>query len=157
MKHDPIKKIVGKIGEDLAARYLGNKGFLVVERNYLRKWGEIDIVAEKHGTTHFIEVKTVTRDLIDCLPRSEASPRDSTTGVSCEIPDVGFQVKPEVVGHRPEDNVHLEKLRRMARVIQTYLLDKKIGAGNWQFDVVTVLLDRKNKKAKIDLIPNIVL
>lgn len=133
MKHDPTKKIVGKIGEDLAARYLVNKGFLVVERNYLRKWGEIDLIVEKQGLTHFIEVKTISRDL------SEG----------------GFHMKPG--DHRPEDNVHPEKLRRMARVIQTYLLHKKIEAGNWQFDVVTVLLDRKNKKAKIDIIPNIVL
>lgn len=133
MKPVSFRKEIGNLGEDLAVRYLENKGFSVVERNYLRKWGEIDLIVEKQGLTHFIEVKTITHDL------SEGR----------------FHMKPG--DHRPEDNVHPEKLRRMARVIQTYLLHKKIESGNWQFDVVTVLLDRKNKKAKIDVIPNVVL
>ena len=47
----------GKLGEDLACRYLQNKGFTIVQRNYRKKWGEIDIVSRKAGRLHFIEVK----------------------------------------------------------------------------------------------------
>ncbi len=50
---------VGKLGEDVAVRYLKNKGFVILERNYTKKWGEIDIVAKKSNKIHFIEVKTI--------------------------------------------------------------------------------------------------
>ncbi len=54
------KQNVGQIGEDLATEYLQNKNFTIVDRNYHKKWGEIDIVAEKDGVIHFVEVKAIT-------------------------------------------------------------------------------------------------
>ncbi|KKT37913.1 MAG: hypothetical protein UW27_C0008G0048 [Parcubacteria group bacterium GW2011_GWA1_44_13] len=56
------KQKIGRLGEDIAVKYLENKGFLVIERNYLKKCGEIDVIAKKAGITHFIEVKSVTRE-----------------------------------------------------------------------------------------------
>ena len=50
---------VGKLGEDIAEKYLKSKGFIIFERNYTRKWGEIDIVAKKSNTLHFFEVKAI--------------------------------------------------------------------------------------------------
>ncbi len=55
MKQD-IQQI-GNIGEKLAVRFLKNKGFDIIETNYRRKWGEIDIIAEKNNILHFVEVK----------------------------------------------------------------------------------------------------
>lgn len=54
------KRRFGNIGENVACVYLENHGFRVAERNYLRKWGEIDIVAIKSGVIHFVEVKSVS-------------------------------------------------------------------------------------------------
>ena len=49
----------GRIGEELAAKYLIANGFLVIERNFKEeRIGEIDIIAAKDGILHFIEVKT---------------------------------------------------------------------------------------------------
>lgn len=48
---------IGGRGEDSAATYLESNGFKVLERNWRVKAGEIDIIAEKAGVTHFIEVK----------------------------------------------------------------------------------------------------
>ena len=53
---------VGALGESIACTYLEERGFVIVERNYRKIWGEIDIIASKMGTTHFIEVKTVSRE-----------------------------------------------------------------------------------------------
>jgi len=50
----------GKIGEDIAAEYLIRNGFRVLERNFRRSWGEIDIVAKsKDNTLVFVEVKSM--------------------------------------------------------------------------------------------------
>jgi putative endonuclease len=50
----------GRLGEDLAHRYLRSKGCTVVARNYRTKsgHGEIDLVAWHSGTLVFVEVKT---------------------------------------------------------------------------------------------------
>lgn len=39
--------------------FLVKHNFQTLERNYLKKWGEIDVVARKGDRLHFIEVKTV--------------------------------------------------------------------------------------------------
>ena len=53
---------IGEIGEEIACKYLINKGFTVIERNFTRKAGEIDIVAKKGNEIHFFEVKSVSRE-----------------------------------------------------------------------------------------------
>lgn len=52
------QKNLGKIGEDLALDYLKSNGYLVLQRNFTSKFGEIDIVAQKGLSLYFIEVKT---------------------------------------------------------------------------------------------------
>ena len=46
------------LGEDLAVKYLQNKGYKVIERNYQKRYGEIDVIALIDNTLVFIEVKT---------------------------------------------------------------------------------------------------
>jgi putative endonuclease len=52
------KKKLGAKGEDIAVRFLRNKGYRILERNYRVKLGEIDIIAEQGADLVFIEVKT---------------------------------------------------------------------------------------------------
>ncbi|MCF8243160.1 MAG: YraN family protein [Melioribacteraceae bacterium] len=52
------KKSIGKIGEDIAAKYLTEQGFDILERNYFYGHGEIDIVAMEGEDLVFVEVKT---------------------------------------------------------------------------------------------------
>ena len=54
------KQKVGDIGENLACRFLAESGFKIIERNYRKKWGELDIIAEKEEILHFVEVKTIS-------------------------------------------------------------------------------------------------
>ena len=56
------RKNVGDIGENFAADLLSNSGYQIIERNYRTKAGEIDIIAIKDGTLHFVEVKTRNGD-----------------------------------------------------------------------------------------------
>ncbi len=48
----------GDVGEEKAIKFLQNKGFRIVERNFYSRFGEIDIIALKDNILHFIEVKS---------------------------------------------------------------------------------------------------
>lgn len=47
----------GDLGEEKAASFLAEKGWVVCERNFRAPTGEIDIIAEKDGELAFVEVK----------------------------------------------------------------------------------------------------
>ena len=122
---------IGRIGEDVACKFLMKQGFSIVERNYWKKWGEIDIIAQKSNTWHFVEVKTVRREnLVD--------------------------VSHETDEYSPEENVHPQKLKRLHRTIQTYLLEKDIE-DEWQLDVLAVFLDLEKKQARCRMTENVIL
>lgn len=53
-----IKNKVGAWGEIYAARYLRDNGFRIISANYVCRFGELDIVAQKNGILSFVEVKT---------------------------------------------------------------------------------------------------
>jgi putative endonuclease len=55
-------KRTGKKGEELAALYLAEKGYHIIERNYRCRFGEIDIVAQEGETLVFVEVKSRRSD-----------------------------------------------------------------------------------------------
>ena len=124
----------GEIGENIATRFLVKHDFLILNRNYTKKWGEIDIVAEKADKLYFIEVKSVSKyDL---------------NNVTHETMDQ----------YHPEDNMHPWKLKRLSRTIQTYLLSEKIpDEKEWQVDLLVVFLDIESKKAKIKVVNDIIL
>ena len=122
------KRKLGDIGEGVACVFLEKNGFIIIEKNYLRKWGEIDIVAKKADVIHFVEVKSVS-----CVTF------DNISG-----------------DYRPEDNMHPWKLKRLSRVIQTYLLDRKIDI-DWQLDLITIRIDQKNRKARAEILENIII
>lgn len=53
-----MSRAKGDIAEDLAVKYLLDKGFVIIDRNYYARYGEIDIIALKDSLYHFIEVKS---------------------------------------------------------------------------------------------------
>jgi len=52
----------GQKGESIAEIFLKRKGYRVIQKNYRKPWGEIDIIAEKGNIVRFVEVKTVSRE-----------------------------------------------------------------------------------------------
>ncbi len=54
----PHNLVLGSAGEDIAAQWLTDHGFHVVARNVRTVYGELDIVAQKGGSVHVVEVKT---------------------------------------------------------------------------------------------------
>lgn len=53
---------VGKYGEDRAVEDLKNKGYRILERNYKKPWGELDIIAQYGDELVFVEVKTQNKN-----------------------------------------------------------------------------------------------
>ena len=89
-------KEIGDFGEKAAEDYLVEMDYLILERNYRLKFGEIDIIAAKDGGLVFVEVKTRKSNLFGepseyvdrkkqervkkaCLLYTSQSPRDHKT------------------------------------------------------------------------------
>ncbi len=124
-----LKHKIGQFGEGEAVKYLKKLGCSIVARNYRKPWGEIDIIAQKGKDLLFVEVKTVTR--ADVLHE---------TGDSYE----------------PEDNIHPWKLKRLARTIETFLLQNdKYEDCDWQLDSIAIYLDPAQKVLKIEHLEDI--
>lgn len=51
------KGLLGRFGEERAARWLFWRGYRIIERNYRCRQGEIDIIARKGPSICFVEVK----------------------------------------------------------------------------------------------------
>lgn len=126
----------GAYGEEIAAKYLERRGHAVIQVNYLRKWGEIDLISRvttnSKSTIHFVEVKTVTHETKALL---QAAVSRGT--------------------HRPEENVHNQKLQRMYRAIESWLVEREYD-GDWQIDVCAVRIVPREKYATIKYLPNII-
>lgn len=55
-----ISNPIAQRGEDLATDFLKEKGYKIIERNFRKGYGEIDIIAIQGRTLVFVEVKTRT-------------------------------------------------------------------------------------------------
>ena len=120
----------GDLGEDIACIFLEKNGFGVVDRNYQKKWGELDIVCKKDKQFHFFEVKSVSR-----------TPKESYFD-----------------HHQPEDNVHGLKVRHIRRMISTYFLEHDCSPEQiFFFHVVCVFMDDSTRLARIKWLKDIVL
>lgn len=125
------RKEVGNLGESVACEYLKRHGFKIQDRNIAKKTGELDIIAEKENTLHFVEVKTV---LAEEFPLAECKGEDE---------------------YDPSLNLHEAKVRKVARTGEWYVLEKN-WEGEWQVDGCLVWLRRRDGIARVNYLPQIV-
>jgi putative endonuclease len=120
------KRKFGDLGERLARKFLKNNGYAVLEVNYQKRIGEIDVIAKHKKTIHFIEVKTRTES-------------------SSEM----FGLPQEAVSYQKK-----KKLIRTALfyLSERRLSDEAI----WQIDVIAITINQDKTKAKINHIENAV-
>jgi putative endonuclease len=125
-------KVIGNQGELITANHLIRKGFQLIEMNYLRKWGEIDVIVKKDNKIHFVEVKTVSYETKADLERAV------THGT-----------------WRPEENVHAFKIKKLSRAIESWIADNN-WTGDWQIDVAAVRIVPRETFATIKMIDNVI-
>ena len=119
----------GKLGENLATKYLQERGYKVIERNFWKPWGELDVVAlAPDKTLVFVEVKTLNNDL------TEASSSDVI---------------------QPEENLtkaKLKKLQRTARIYANSHLELVNDDRGWRIDLIAInMFTDKNGKERFDI------
>ena len=124
------KKEIGALGEKIAETYLRRHGFRIRDKNVARKTGELDLIAEEGKTLHFIEVKTIVAERFP----EERSATDE---------------------YDPSGNLHEAKIRRVARTGEWYVLEHD-WEGEWQVDGCLVWLRRRDGRALVRFLPQIV-
>ena len=127
------KQNIGKLGEDIAVKYLEKHGYKILYRNYRKPWGEIDIIASKNiGKNQFLA-------------------RQSQELVFIEV-----KTQNQKFEWRPEENITRHKKHQLSRIVTTYLKANRIPEDqNWRVDVLAITLDFKTKNAQIEHIQNI--
>ncbi|MDI6602566.1 MAG: YraN family protein [Patescibacteria group bacterium] len=112
---------VGKFGERIAEKYLKDKGYQILDKNYYFRIpgnlqrGEIDIVAKREDIICFFEVKTLKEDSF----------------IS------------------PEEKVNFSKQRKLRMTAESWLMAKKIPLNSkWQIDIIAIKIGQ-NKKPEI--------
>ncbi len=122
------KRRLGNKGEDIACEYLKRKGFVILDRNYLKPWGEIDIIAHKDAAYRFVEVKTISRE----KGSREMYPESSRSNMTAE------------------DHIHPAKLQKLVRTVELYMGNVE-GSPDYQIDVVTVEMNLSTRVARCKL------
>ncbi len=74
---------LGKLGEDLAVRWLKKQGYNIIARNLKLSYQEIDIVARRGGILVFVEVKTRAENV--CQRAEEAMDQRKTQNLKRAI------------------------------------------------------------------------
>ncbi len=122
MFHDKQSNIkIGVLGEELACEYLKINKYAIIDRNFRRKYGEIDIIAKKGGVLVFFEVKALKMRQINSASNLDDFQEDRLT---------------------PEDNLTASKLRKLRKICEMFavkhpeLVDEAKG---WQIDLLAII------------------
>jgi putative endonuclease len=119
------KAELGKLGEDLACRYLVDRRYKIIERNFRKPWGELDIIAKSpEKILVFVEVKTV---------QQSGNAAIAEFG-NCRIIE-------------PEMQMTAAKIKKLKRVATLYaghyseLIDNRQG---WRIDLLALTINGKD-------------
>lgn len=120
------KRKFGDIGEKIACYFLKKKNYSIIETNYQKRVGEIDIIAKSKNSLHFVEVKTRT----DFVSQKYGLPQDAVT-------------------------IHKQK-RLIKTALFYLFENKYSDDTFWQIDVIAITIDKNREMAKINYIKNAV-
>ena len=123
---DP-RRGTGRRGEKVAAKLLQRQGYVVLERNFRTRAGEIDLIAVRNGTLVFCEVKALV-----------ARPGGPTSGPATPLEAVGTAKRSQV--------------RRLARAWLAAERERD-PSRRWsvlRFDAIGVLLSPAGELLRVD-------
>jgi len=120
-----IVNAIAKRGEELAVKFLRKKGYKIINRNFRKGYGEIDIIAidcsEKEKVLAFIEVKTRT---------------SGNFGT-------------------PLESITFWKMKSLIKTAQFYKLVNPGLPNSMRIDAISIVLSSSNQPKEIEHIKNI--
>ena len=124
-----VHNTIGKEGEEIARKYLENKGYKIIECNYRTKRAEIDIIArlrqgfggQGKDILVFVEVRTKHHEQFGT----------------------------------PEDTINYQKRKRLQKNAAAYVHRKRYE-GSYRIDAVCLLIDENSGLQRIDHYESIV-
>lgn len=118
-----LKQKIGALGEEAATKYLKDKDYRILDRNFQntigRRLGEIDIIAKDTQENELVFVEVKTRE---------------------------FEKYKNTL---PEENITYSKLKKLSKIAQNYLRFKKLENEPYRFDAISVWLNSETKQVKI--------
>ena len=150
-------KELGNLAENLAARFLQDKGYEIIDKNYTRPWGEVDIIAKLPITNNPARRQGFGGPGKLLITNEKDDNNDDIMVTENVIIFVEVKAnKGDFEGFAPEDRVDERKRDKIAKTA-LYFLENELGDTDieWRIDVVAVTFDEKNKKAKIKHYENI--
>jgi len=123
-----ISNPIARIGEELATSFLRKKGYKIIERNFRKGYGEIDIIA--------IDPSTISGQ-VDTLVFVEVKTRISINFGS------------------PFEAITPWKLKSLVKTAQFYKSLHPALPQSLRIDAVSVKLSKNNSVEKIELLENI--
>lgn len=117
---------IGEIGENIACRFLMKHNFVIVDRNYSTRNGEIDIICLRKSVLHFIEVKS-------CRCHS----------VSCET-------------YSASENMTKTKIFKIKKTVFDFLRKESVSHETFQIDLVVVQIFSEKQIARVSYVSKII-
>lgn len=124
------KTELGKSGEDLACRYLVDKGYRIIERNFRKPWGELDIITKNRDKTLvFVEVKTMRQFDNESGNSANSYPQLPNSGIEPEM-----QMTP----------AKIKKTKRAASLYAGSYPDLVDDLKGWRIDLLALTINGEN-------------
>lgn len=121
------KRKFGDRAEDIVVKYVKQRGWKVLDRNFQKPWGEIDIVARESSSR---------------LPL-----RGSTTVLFIEVKAQNGGTSPYF---RPEDHFNTKKKERLIKTCYSYLMDNGYREDvDYRIDLAAVEVDERSRVAHV--------
>jgi len=119
----PRRKL-GDLGEKIAREYLEKQNYKIIDLNWQKQWGEIDIIARENnrkGNKNLVFIEVKTRNKL----------KNRSYGL-------------------PEDAVNFFKRKKIIQTARNYLFKKHYPEDtNWRIDVIAIEINEENHRANL--------
>jgi putative endonuclease len=111
------RQSLGRWGENLAAEYLANQGYTIIERNFRTPYGELDLVARQIIADQSIDI---------------------ASGFAVVTVFVEVKTRSSLTYGLPEESVTPRKQAHLLNAANSYIQAHPELGGDWRIDVIAI-------------------